>query len=153
MVGCDHIVIPLAPDLYSMQGLRNMGPKIRQWRKDWEIRKLMAKHGRLEIALPSGGMNPIGYVAIKFSIMKQKPTRAFQHWIDAMPAEYRTSISADGSPPYPDVETDEFCLAQIKDYKSLIPASQARMKPIFQLGQTEGVWGQNATAVEQCGQD
>ena len=27
IVGCDHIVIPLAPDLYSMQGLRNMGPK------------------------------------------------------------------------------------------------------------------------------
>jgi hypothetical protein len=66
---------------------------IRQWRKDWEIRKLMAKHAKLDIALPSGGMSPIGYVAIKFSIMKQKPTKAFQHWIDAMPAEYRTSIS------------------------------------------------------------
>src|SRR5262245_39032644 len=55
-----------------MQGLRNMGPKIRQWRKDWEIRKLMAKHAKLDIALPSGGMTPIGYVAIEFSIMKQK---------------------------------------------------------------------------------
>ena len=52
LVGCDHIVIPLAPDLYSMQGLRNMGPKIRQWRQDREIRKLMAKRDKLDIALP-----------------------------------------------------------------------------------------------------
>jgi chromosome partitioning protein len=74
----------------------------------------MAKHAKLDIALPSGGMSPIGYVAIKFSIMKQKPTKAFQHWIDAMPAEYRTSISEGGSAPYPDVENDEFCLAKSK---------------------------------------
>jgi chromosome partitioning protein len=98
-------------------------------------------------------MTPIGYVAIKFSIMRQKPTKAFQHWIDVMPAEYRTSILQEGSAPYPDVENDEFCLAQIKDYKSLIPASQAYMKPIFQLGQPEGIWGQNETAVEQCAHD
>jgi len=32
----------------------------------------MAKHAKLDIALPSGGMTPIGYVAIEFSIMKQK---------------------------------------------------------------------------------
>ena len=98
-------------------------------------------------------MTPIGYVAIEFSIMKQKPTKTFQHWIDVMPAEYRASILQEGSAPYPDVDNDEFCLAQIKDYKSLIPASQAHTKPIFQLGQPEGIWGQNETAVEQCGQD
>jgi hypothetical protein len=70
-----------------------------------------------------------------------------------MPAEYRTSILKESSATYPDVETDELCLAQIKDYRSLIPASQASMKPIFQLGPKEGIWGQNETAVEQCGRD
>jgi cellulose biosynthesis protein BcsQ len=30
------VVIPLAPDLFSLQGLRNLGPRLRSWRQDWQ---------------------------------------------------------------------------------------------------------------------
>lgn len=33
LVSADHVVIPLAADLFSLQGLRNLGPKLRSWRR------------------------------------------------------------------------------------------------------------------------
>jgi len=39
LVSSDHVVIPLAADLFSLQGLRNLGPTLRSWRKGWQTRK------------------------------------------------------------------------------------------------------------------
>lgn len=34
LVTADHVVVPLAPDLYSLQGLKNLGPTLRRWRSE-----------------------------------------------------------------------------------------------------------------------
>jgi cellulose biosynthesis protein BcsQ len=34
MVASDHVVVPLSPDLYSIQGLQNLGPTLRSWRSE-----------------------------------------------------------------------------------------------------------------------
>lgn len=155
LVGCDHIVIPLAPDLYSMQGLRNMGPKVRQWREDWEIRKLMATRAPMELELPEGNMAPMGYISVKFSISNQRPAKAFQYWIDEMPRQYAKWIMQfDGNPDTAaNIDHDAFCLAQIRDYKTLVPKSQAHYMPIFDLGHQEGVYGVVGEAAKRCGED
>jgi len=36
LIASQHVVIPLAPDLYSLQGLRNLGPTLRRWRDEWD---------------------------------------------------------------------------------------------------------------------
>ncbi|MBI1790642.1 MAG: ParA family protein, partial [Acidobacteria bacterium] len=35
LLAADFLVIPLAADLFSLQGLRNLGPTVREWRKQW----------------------------------------------------------------------------------------------------------------------
>lgn len=35
LLACDAVVLPLAPDLFSLQGMRNVGPVLRTWREDW----------------------------------------------------------------------------------------------------------------------
>jgi len=35
LLACDAVVIPVAPDLFSLQGLKNAGPTLNQWRRDW----------------------------------------------------------------------------------------------------------------------
>jgi chromosome partitioning protein len=35
LIATDHVVIPLAADLFSLQSLRNMGPALWAWRADW----------------------------------------------------------------------------------------------------------------------
>src|SRR4051812_19086266 len=36
LIASNYVVVPLSPDLFSLQGLRNLGPKLRSWRSDWE---------------------------------------------------------------------------------------------------------------------
>lgn len=38
IIASEQVVIPLAPDLFSLQGLKNLGPSLRQWRKEWQER-------------------------------------------------------------------------------------------------------------------
>jgi len=38
LIAADHVIMPLAPDLYSLQGLKNLGPTLKQWRRGWEQR-------------------------------------------------------------------------------------------------------------------
>ena len=36
LLAADHLVIPLAADLFSLQGLKNLGPTVRDWRRQWK---------------------------------------------------------------------------------------------------------------------
>lgn len=38
LIASDYVVIPLGPDLFSLQGLRNLGPVLRRWRGEWTER-------------------------------------------------------------------------------------------------------------------
>jgi len=38
LIACDSVVVPLAPDIYSLQGLRNLGPTLTKWRSEWRER-------------------------------------------------------------------------------------------------------------------
>src|SRR5690606_30744196 len=38
LLSADHVITPLAPDLFSMQGLRNLGPTLLSWRASWKDR-------------------------------------------------------------------------------------------------------------------
>ncbi len=33
----DYVVIPLGADLFSLQGLKNLGPTLREWRVNWKM--------------------------------------------------------------------------------------------------------------------
>ena len=55
LIASDHVCLPLAPDLYSLQGLRNLGPSLMQWRATWADLKVKAPK---DLALPSGSMSP-----------------------------------------------------------------------------------------------
>jgi chromosome partitioning protein len=34
LVASSHVVVPVAPDLFSLQGLKNLGPTLCAWRAD-----------------------------------------------------------------------------------------------------------------------
>jgi chromosome partitioning protein len=38
LLAADFVVTPLAPDLFSIQGLRNLGPTLEGWRHSWQDR-------------------------------------------------------------------------------------------------------------------
>lgn len=52
LIAADYVVIPLGPDLFSLQGLRNLGPTLFRWRSDWAQR--LAINPEPALLLPRG---------------------------------------------------------------------------------------------------
>ncbi|MDD9851020.1 MAG: AAA family ATPase [Gammaproteobacteria bacterium] len=153
MIATDLIVVPLAADLFSLQGLRNLGPTLEQWRKDWKIRKDNWK--QLEFPLPAGGMRPIGYVVQQYSVRLDRPTKAYDKWVNRMPEEYARSLLGNEEGPHAKTpaQDEENALAIVKHYLSLVPMAQEARKPIFHLRAADGAIGNNASAAISAGHD
>lgn len=141
LVASDHVVVPVAPDLFSLQGLRNLGPTLREWRDEWKQR--LEKLKDRSRPLPAGAMAPLGYVVLGHGVRLNRPVQAYQRWIARIPEEFHGAVLDEpGPPPVP----DPYCLAQLKHYHSLMPLAQEARKPMFALKPADGAFGGHAQA-------
>lgn len=144
LIASDHVVIPLAPDLFSLQGLRNLGPRLRSWRQDWQEKLL--KYPGDDLSLPPAHTKPAGYIVQQHAVRLDRPVKAYARWMDRIPNEYRQSVLASASEPSVRVANDPHCLATLKNYRSLMPLAQEARKPMFHLKAGDGAMGSHATA-------
>ncbi|MBD0865884.1 MAG: ParA family protein [Rhodobacteraceae bacterium] len=151
LVAADHVVIPIGADLFSIQGLQNVGRRLRDWRKEWADRRERAP-GDLGFHVPPAGMRPIGYVVSRYSSFAKRATKAFQRWLDKVPKVYADSVLQETTAPR-DIASDPNNLAQLKDYRSLMPMAQEARKPMFLLKSADGVIGGHQAAVQACFDD
>lgn len=75
LVACRHVVMPVAPDLFALQGLRNLGPTVRQWHDEWAER--IPRNPVRSLDLPEEIMSPAGYVVLQHSIRLDRPMQAY----------------------------------------------------------------------------
>ncbi len=148
LIASEHVVMPLAPGLFSLQGLRNLGPTLHTWRKSWRQR-LDAKPDDLDIPMPTGAMKPAGYVVMQHVERKNRPVKAYQRWVSRIPQVYETSVLR-SSHPTVSPELDPNRIGFIKNYQSLMPLAEDARKPIFKLTPADGAIGAHATAVSKC---
>ena len=156
LIATDYVIIPLGADLFSLQGLKNLGPALRNWRNMWKKRLDNWQENRdysryPDFRLPTGTMNPIGYVCQQVGMRDSRPVLAYDRWANKIPYVYRESllgetnidqnISRDDDPHY---------LATIKHYRSLVPMAQEHNKPIFHLKSADGAFGSHATTVSDA---
>jgi chromosome partitioning protein len=153
MIAADYVVIPAAPDLFSVQGLMNVGPRLLAWREGWKER-LQRVPSNLDLPLPSGNMEPIGYVVSRHSVRVGREVKAFKKWLQRLPSVYCESIlGKDTIQDTVDSYSDENCLAHLKDYRSLMPMAQEARKPMFLLKPSDGAIGGHQGAVSDCYRD
>ena len=151
LIASDHVCLPLAPDLYSLQGLKNLGPALMRWRASWDDLKPKAPK---DLSLPSGSMAAAGYVVMQHSMRDSRPVKAYQRWMDKIPPVYRTTILGETlSEDVPKVSDDPHCLAQLKHYRSLMPLAMEAHKPMFHLKPVDGAIGAHVEAVRDCRND
>jgi len=152
LIAAEHVVIPLAPDLYSLQGLRNLGPRLRRWRNEWSERRV--RNPVPELSIPGGQMEPAGYTMLQHAVRLDRPVRAYDRWIQRIPNVYREFVL---DQPLTEttlsVEEDPHCLATLKHYRSLMPLAQEARKPMFFLKPADGAIGGHAKAVQDCYRD
>ncbi len=150
MIAAQHLVLPLAPDLFSLQGLKNLGPTLREdWRKGWRGRLTVAP-ASLNLPLPDGAMQPAGYVVMQHGIRDSRPVQAYQKWMNRIPQTYREYVLGESGDEVPKVDSDPHMLALLKHYRSLMPLAMEARKPIFHLTASDGAIGSNANAVGRC---
>ena len=149
LIATDYVVVPLGADLFSLQGLRNLGPTLSRWRRDWLNRRENWKEP--DFTLPEGNMTPIGYVVQQHSIRLRRPVRAYDRWINRMPEEYARSLLEVEQGPYAATpDEDDRSLATVKHYRSLVPMAQEARKPIFRLTTADGAIGSHAAAARDA---
>ena len=155
LIAADFVVVPLAPDLFSLQGLRNLGPTLREWRRAWEQRRGYASEipGLDGLDMPGGRMKPIGYVVLQHAVRLDRPVKAYARWMDEIPGEYRQSVLGKASPGNRSTHDDKHCLGMLKHYRSLMPYAQEARKPMFKLAPADGAIGGHMNAVRDCYDD
>jgi chromosome partitioning protein len=152
MIAADAVVVPVAPDLFSVQGLENVGPRLRSWREEWQERFVRAPAAIEKESLPSGRMEPIGYVVSRHTTRADRPVKAYQRWINRLPEVYAKSVLEE-TRFQSDPDRDPNLIARLKDYRSLMPMAQEKNKPMFLLKPADGAIGGHQAAVLSCYQD
>lgn len=151
LIASDHVCLPLAPDLFSLQGLKNLGPTLRGWRSTWN--ELLRKAPR-DLDLPSGAMDPVGYIVMQHGMRDNRPVKAYQRWMDKIPSLYRSAVLNEAKTnPFLTPGTDPNQLAQLKHYRSLMPLAMEANKPMFKLKPADGAIGAHVQAVADCHRD
>lgn len=150
LVASSHVVVPVAPDLFSLQGLKNLGPALRQWRDTWQQARAKVP-GSIGV-MPSGQMAPSGYILMQHSERLGRPTKAYGKWQQRLPLAYRESVLGE-TPTQSALAPDPNLIQRIKHYRSLMPMAMEARKPMFTLKPSDGAIGAHQANVQQCQQD
>jgi cellulose biosynthesis protein BcsQ len=149
LIAAEKVAVPLGADLFSLQGLENLGPTLREWRKGW-IKRLGESPKESGIAMPAGKMDPMGYIIMQHGMREGRPVKAYTRWLDRIPSVYRTAVLDEGSGSLPALDSDPYALAQLKHYRSLMPLAMEAHKPMFHLRPADGAIGAHVEAVHRC---
>jgi len=147
LIAADYLVVPLIPDLFSLQGLKNLGPTVREWRNGWQER--LKKNPVRDLELPRGQMTPIGYVMMQHAEKMGRPVKAYRRWAERIPLVYSEEVLGK---EYRLMEKREKGnqLGLVKHYRSLMPMAQEAKKPIFHLLAADGAIGSHQKGVSEA---
>jgi chromosome partitioning protein len=151
LIAADYVVVPLSPDLFSLQGLRNLGPTLRKWRGGWKER--LKKNPASDLFLPEGNMRPAGYIVLQHTVRMDRPVKAYDRWIAKIPGEYRQYVLDETPESVFSIANDPNRIALLKHYRSLMPLAQEAHKPMFHLKPADGAIGSHFQAVQIAYQD
>ena len=149
LIATDFVVMPVGADLFSLQGIKNLGKTLHDWRAQWAER--VNKYPKSDkSANPAGKSLPIGYVLMQYTARDSRPVRSYIKWAEKIPAVYQSFVLGDKGPAAPEsVQEDENRLAFLKHYHSLAPMSMEARKPIFLLKPADGAIGAHLQAVQR----
>ncbi len=149
LVAADYLVVPMAPDLFSLQGLKNLGPTVRDWRREWQERRARAPQSNL--VLPLGTIDPLGYIVMQHAVRLDRPVKAYDRWMVRIPEVFSTEVL--GEPPMQlarSIDNDPHCIGLVKHYHSLMPMAREARKPMFKLTPADGAIGAHTQGVREA---
>lgn len=147
LIVANYVVTPLGAELFSIQGLKNLGSTLERWGTEWNER--LSNNPVAGLELPSAPPEFLGDVVMQPSLYDGQVTRAYDKWLSQIPRVYAQSVLQAQQPSSSclSVNSDPLGLAVLKHYRSLMPMAQAAHKPIFQLTPADGAIDAHLNAV------
>ncbi len=149
IIAANFVVLPLAPDLFSLQALRNVGATLQTWRAEWRDR-LERRPRAADLELPAACIEPAGYIVMQHAVRAGRPVQAYQKWIRRIPDVYRREALGAGGFDAGSADDDSECLATLRHYRSLMAMAHEARKPMFHLRAADGALGGHIHAVHDC---
>lgn len=150
-ISSDFIVMPVASDLFSLQGIKNLGLTLSTWKNQWKQRKDL-RPGNVSFNIPSNESKPIGYIVMQYSAKESRPVKSYLKWANRIPSVFAEYVLGHDV-QINSVEEDNFCISLLKHYRSLAPMSMESHKPIFLLKPADGAIGAHVYAVQKSYQE
>lgn len=153
LLACDAVVLPVAPDLFSLQGLRNVGPTLREWREDWHATLTMVKRRGPSPPVLTHEFRPIGYVVQQHLVRADRPLKAYKKWVSRIPDDYHRYVLGEPAGFSAGDDDDPARIFLFRHYASLVPLALDARKPMFDLKPADGINGSLYKAVASCRKD
>lgn len=133
----DYFAIPTAPDYFSVMALDSLSNILPKWHN--QSLKLQENDilKEAEYQFPLKTPKFLGTIIQQFNVRNNRPTSGFQKWFDKInlytktqlvPALEKNSMMLDAN-----CYNNDYILAEISNFNSLIAYAQEHCKPVFEL--------------------
>lgn len=149
LLSCDHFVIPVSCDLYSLRALKSVRESLEGWLDDWGTIANLSSNLRGANLLP-GEPKFLGYLTQHFNIYRARATIPFEEWEKKIAPRVTNEVVAQLSRrDLVSAPKSLHKLGQIPSFHGLIPFSQKYGLPVGSLrGQPDVNSGYNAKIAE-----
>ena len=151
LIAANYVVIPMAVDLFSLHGLKNLGNQLTKWKEEWADR--VSKNPERSLPLPSGNFKSLGYVLMQQRLSEGRAIKSYVKWANRIPNIFRAHVMNEPTDKLLSIDEDAYCLGRLRHYYSLIPLAMEARKPIFLLNPADGAIGAHLGAVRSSYQD
>ncbi|HVX00331.1 MAG TPA: AAA family ATPase, partial [Candidatus Babeliaceae bacterium] len=83
-ISSDYLIMPVACDLFSLQGIKNLGTQLQQWKIEWTQRKELRPKD-LTVPIPENYTIPAGYIVMQYSAKESRPVTSYLKWANRIP--------------------------------------------------------------------
>ena len=150
LIGCDHFLIPISIDIFSIRATENISSWLGEWKKKL-VRDLeyISDSEDLEVDDTSWKLQLLGYVSQQYTAKKdasgqRRAVKAYEKIMHQIPASISQGIVQEHQKEPAGLEYE---LGTIPNLHSLIPMSQTQKKPLFALKSADGIVGSHFTRV------
>jgi chromosome partitioning protein len=141
--GSDYILVPIAPDLFSLRGTENLGSKLVAWRREWD--QCNGAWTGVDLETPRGTPKFLGYITQHHNMRNTAAgmTHGWQIFGTRVADAVRSNIVDKLAPlgQVADESRQDFDLGSVPNLHSLIPYSMEARKPIFDCDSADGLRG------------
>jgi cellulose biosynthesis protein BcsQ len=133
LLDCDCFIVPVACDLFSLRALKTLGRTLVDWIKAWATIADLAPEGTY--LLPGRPMF-LGYVPEGFKVYGGTVAKQHSRFLSLIEKEVHSQIVSLLNELDPDLAPGrlrDFKLGEVKNFGSLVPASQRAGLPLYEV--------------------